>query len=184
MQFCCAPLFSVVYTNRVIAFHAYLSQESSGPLPKNHIRQFHFVLLNRGNGWNAIDRTFTVPSFVTCVFTWSLMCDVFGKFWTQWEMLKLLVLDFPTHLLHQFGISLRECKPRWPLVYRPRRNLVKCKVSKQVNLPSLVGFFIKKQYSISGGYNCYWIYIGSFRICVDIWYLSNELCDFYPCALG
>lgn len=67
----------------VIAFHAYISKDSSGPLGAHHILQFDVVPLNRGNGYNVFDGIFIVPAAGTYVFTWSIMSDAHGRVDTQ-----------------------------------------------------------------------------------------------------
>ncbi|XP_056003349.1 complement C1q tumor necrosis factor-related protein 4-like isoform X2 [Ostrea edulis] len=67
----------------VIAFHAYLSTDSSGPLPAHHILKFDTVSLNRGNGYNAFDGIFIVPVSGTYVFTWAFMSEPRGTVSTQ-----------------------------------------------------------------------------------------------------
>lgn len=57
----------------VIAFHAYLSQDSPGPLPMHHIIQYDMVPVNKGYGYHAFDGIFDAPSSGTYVFTWSIM---------------------------------------------------------------------------------------------------------------
>nr|XP_011453844.2 complement C1q-like protein 2 [Crassostrea gigas] len=70
-------------TPSVIAFHAYLSKDSSGPLGAHHILQFDVVPLNRGNGYNVFDGIFIVPATGTYVFTWSFMSEGHGRVDTQ-----------------------------------------------------------------------------------------------------
>lgn len=67
----------------VIAFHAYISKDSSGPLAEHHILQFDVVPINKGNGYNAFDGIFIVPTSGTYVFTWSIMSEVHGNLFTQ-----------------------------------------------------------------------------------------------------
>lgn len=67
----------------VVAFHAYLSHDSSGPLPMHHILKYDMIPLNKGNGYNAFDGIFIVPTSGTYVFTWSIMCDVHGSLYTE-----------------------------------------------------------------------------------------------------
>lgn len=61
----------------VIAFHACLSFDSSGPLdlPAHHTLRFSVDPVNWGNGYNALDGIFTVPASGTYVFTWSIMYE-------------------------------------------------------------------------------------------------------------
>lgn len=67
----------------VIAFHAYISKDSSGPLAAHHILQFDVVSLNRGTGYNVFDGIFIVPATGTYVFTWSFMSGAHGSVCTQ-----------------------------------------------------------------------------------------------------
>lgn len=67
----------------LIAFHAYVSKNNSGPLVTHHIVQFDVVTLNRGNGYNAFDGIFIVPAIGTYVFSWSFMSDSQGNVCTQ-----------------------------------------------------------------------------------------------------
>lgn len=67
----------------VIAFHAYLSKDSSGPLPIHHILKFDTVPLNRGHGYNVFDGIFEVPASGTYVFTWSFMSEAQGNVSTE-----------------------------------------------------------------------------------------------------
>ena len=67
----------------VIAFHAYLSKSSNGPLSAHHILAFDIVQLNRGNGYNVFDGIFEVPASGTYVFTWSFMADSHGSVCTE-----------------------------------------------------------------------------------------------------
>lgn len=67
----------------VIAFHAYLSHDSSGPLPRHHILKFDMVPLNKGNGYKAFDGIFIAPTSGTYVFSWSFMSDVHGNVITE-----------------------------------------------------------------------------------------------------
>nr|XP_022312165.1 complement C1q tumor necrosis factor-related protein 4-like [Crassostrea virginica] len=67
----------------VIAFHAYLSKDSSGPLPIHHVLTFDVVTLNKGQGYNAFDGIFVVPVAGTYVFTWSFMSEPHGTVYTQ-----------------------------------------------------------------------------------------------------
>lgn len=70
-------LFTASFTpKRVIAFHAYISQDSPYPLPMHHIIQFDMVPVNKGYGYHAFDGIFDVPSSGTYVFTWSIMSGV------------------------------------------------------------------------------------------------------------
>lgn len=64
----------------VIAFHAYLSRDSSGPLPMHHILKFDMVPMNIhvGNGYKAFDGIFIAPTSGTYVFSLSFMSDVHG----------------------------------------------------------------------------------------------------------
>ena len=67
----------------VIAFHAYKSKDSSGPLPIHHVLTFDVVSLNKGDGYNAFDGIFIVPVAGTYVFTWSFMSEPHGTVYTQ-----------------------------------------------------------------------------------------------------
>nr|XP_034319342.1 complement C1q-like protein 4 [Crassostrea gigas] len=67
----------------VIAFHAYLSHDSSGPLPMHHILKFDMVPLNKGNGYKAFDGIFIASMSGTYVFSWSFMSDVHGNVLTE-----------------------------------------------------------------------------------------------------
>lgn len=67
----------------VIAFHTYISNDSSGPLSEHHILQFDVVPLNKGNGYRAYDGIFTVPTSRTYVFTWSFMSSYNGGVFPQ-----------------------------------------------------------------------------------------------------
>lgn len=67
----------------MIAFHAYLSQDSSGPLPIHHILKFDMVPLNKGNGYKAFDGIFIAPTSGIYVFSWSFMSDVHGNVITE-----------------------------------------------------------------------------------------------------
>ena len=62
----------------VIAFHSYLSHDSTGPLPNHHVLLYDVVPLNRGNGYKNFDGIFNVPVTGTYVFTWSIMADAHG----------------------------------------------------------------------------------------------------------
>ncbi|XP_062615423.1 uncharacterized protein LOC134277154 [Saccostrea cucullata] len=63
----------------IIAFHAYMSNDSLGPLPVQHILKFDVVPLNKGGGYNACDGLFIVPTSGSYVFTWAIMSDVHGQ---------------------------------------------------------------------------------------------------------
>lgn len=67
----------------VIAFHAYISKGSNGPLATHHILQFDVVSLKRDNGYNAFDGIFIDPATGTYVFTWSFMSESHGNVCTQ-----------------------------------------------------------------------------------------------------
>ena len=67
----------------VIVFHAYLSKDSSGPLPIHHVLTFDVVTLNKGQGYNPFDGIFIVPVAGTYVFTWSFMSEPHGSVYTQ-----------------------------------------------------------------------------------------------------
>lgn len=67
----------------VIAFHAYISTNSPGPLPAHYILKFDTVSLNKGNGYNAFDGIFIVPVSGTYVFTWATMSEPGGFVGTQ-----------------------------------------------------------------------------------------------------
>ncbi|XP_062609634.1 uncharacterized protein LOC134271456 [Saccostrea cucullata] len=70
----------------LIAFHAYISKDSSGSLPAHHILKFDVVPLNKGNGYNAYDGIFVVPTSGTYVFTWAIMSDTHG--WLNSRLMK------------------------------------------------------------------------------------------------
>ena len=53
----------------VIAFPAYLSKDSDGPLSYHHILKFDTVPLNGGNGYNVFDVIFIFPTSETYVLT-------------------------------------------------------------------------------------------------------------------
>lgn len=76
-------LYFALVSNGVIAFHAYMTKGSEGPLPTHHILQFDMFFLNRGNGYNAFDGIFVVPATGTYVFTWSFMSWPHGWVYTE-----------------------------------------------------------------------------------------------------
>ena len=53
----------------VIAFHAYVSKDSDGPLSSHYILKFDTVPLNKRNGSNVFDGIFIVPTSGTYVLT-------------------------------------------------------------------------------------------------------------------
>ena len=86
MRFCFLVVVPVPDTSApsaVIAFHSYLSHDSTGPLPNHHVLLYIVVPLNRGNGYKNFDGIFNVPVTGTYVFTWSIMADAHGIVYTQ-----------------------------------------------------------------------------------------------------
>lgn len=67
----------------MIAFHAYLSIDSSGTLTRYYVLKFDIVPLNNGYGYNSFDDIFTVSFSGTYVFTWSCKSDVDGYVFTE-----------------------------------------------------------------------------------------------------
>lgn len=94
----------------VIAFHAYLSKDSSGPLPAHHILKFDVVPLNKGDGYTAFDGIFVVPVAGTYVFTWSFMADTHGTVYTQLmknaDVIGTRYADSETTLVWDFSTGL------------------------------------------------------------------------------
>lgn len=88
----------------VVAFHAYLSHDSSGPLPMHHILKYDMIPLNKGNGYNAFDGIFIVPTSGTYVFKWSIMCDVHGSLYTELMRNAEIIGTRIADSVHQFGI--------------------------------------------------------------------------------
>lgn len=62
----------------MIAFHAYLSIDSSGTLTRYYVLKFNIVPLI-----NSFDDIFTVSFSGTYVFTWSFKSDVDGYVFTE-----------------------------------------------------------------------------------------------------
>ena len=60
---------STISPTGVIAFPAYLSKDSDGPLSYHHILKFDTVPLNGGNGYDVFDGMFIVPTPETYVLT-------------------------------------------------------------------------------------------------------------------
>ncbi|XP_056003348.1 uncharacterized protein LOC125662766 isoform X2 [Ostrea edulis] len=71
------------FPTSLVAFHAYLSKDSTGPLSAHHILKFDSISLNKGHGYNAYDGIFIAPTSGTYVFTWSIMSDVQGNVFSQ-----------------------------------------------------------------------------------------------------
>ena len=98
----------------VIAFQAYLSRDSNGPLSAHHILKFDVVPLNRGSGYNVFDGIFIVPSSGTYVFTWSIMCDPNGRVTTELmknaEVIGTRIADSASSTVWDFstGISVSD----------------------------------------------------------------------------
>lgn len=67
----------------VIAFHSYLSIDSSGTLTRYYVLKFDKVPLNNGYGYNSFDDIFTVSFTGTYLFTWSFKSDVDGYVFTE-----------------------------------------------------------------------------------------------------